>query len=64
MLCKACNKFVIDNYTMDNPNLDEIDKRLNDYVTSYNKKFDIYAIRCQFFLVFDNNFKVHIETGN
>ena len=62
LLCKVCNKFVIDNYTIDDPNLDEIDKMLNDYVTSYNKNFDIYAIRCQFFLVFDNNFKIYIET--
>ena len=64
MLCKACNKFVIDNYIIDNPSLDEIDKILNAYVTSYNKKNNIYAIRCQFFLVFENNFKIHIETGN
>ena len=33
-------------------------------VTSYNRKFDIYAIRCQFFVVFANSFKIHIETDN
>ena len=63
LLCKVCNKFVIDNYTLNNPNLDDLDKLLNDYVTSYKNKFDIYAIRCQFLLVFDINFKIHIETG-
>ena len=41
-LSKVCEKFVIENYTINNPNLDEIDKILNVYVNSYNKKFDIY----------------------
>ena len=62
--CKVCNKFIIDNYTITNKNLDEIDKILNDYVTIYNKKFDKYAIRCQFLLVFANSFKIQIETDN
>ena len=63
LLCKVCNKFVVEKYTINNPNLDETDELLNEYVTSYNIKFDIFAIRCQFFLVFDNKFKIHKETG-
>ena len=64
LLCKVCSKVVFDKYIINNSNFDEIDKILNDYVNSYNKKLEIYAIRCQFFLVFDNNFRIHIETGN
>ena len=64
LLCKVCNKFVNNNYIVNNPNLDEIDKMFNDYVTSYIKNFDINAIRCQFFLVFAINFEKHIETDN
>ena len=30
LLCKVCNKFVIDNYTLNNPNVDDLDKILND----------------------------------
>ena len=39
-----------------------IDKIINNYVTSYNKKFDIYYIKCDFYLVFNDDFKIHIET--
>ena len=46
LLCKVCNKVFFENYTINNPNLDEIDKILDDYVTSYNKKFNIYAVKC------------------
>ena len=37
-------------------------KKINKYVTSYNKKFDIYYIKCDFYLVFDNDFGIHIKT--
>ena len=36
-------------------NLDEVDKILKDYVSSQNKKFDIYFIYCEFKIQFDNN---------
>ena len=61
---KVCDKFSIENYSINKPNLDEIDKILKDCVTSHNKKFDIYAIKCEFYLVFDNNFKIHKETND
>ena len=63
LLCEACKKLIIENYTINEPNLDEIDKILNDYVTSQNKNFYIYAINCEFYLVLDNNFKISIETS-
>ena len=62
LLCEVCKKPNIENYTINNPNLDEIDKLLNDYVTSQNRKFYLYALICDIYLVFDNKFKIHIET--
>ena len=60
-LTKEYDKSFYENYSIINPNLDEIEKILNDYITSYNRKFDIYFINCDLNLVFDNNFKIHIE---
>ena len=59
--CKVCDK-IIENYSINNPNIVEIDKIFNDCVTSFDKKFVIYAINCGIYLVFDNSFKIHIET--
>ena len=33
-LCEVCTKLLIEGHAINNPNLDEIDKILNDYVTS------------------------------
>ena len=41
-LTKEHDKSFYENYTITNPNLDEIDKILNDYITKHNKNFDIY----------------------
>ena len=61
-LCQTCDDFFYDNYSINNPYLNDIDKIINNYVTSYNKKFDIYSIKCDFYLVFNDDFKIHIET--
>ena len=45
-----------------NPRDHEVDKILNDYITTHNKEFDVYFINCEFYLEFDNNFKIHIES--
>ena len=63
LLCEACKKPNMENYTINEPNLDEIDKILNEYVTRQNKKFYIFAINCEFYLVFDNNLKISMETS-
>ena len=60
-LCRTCDEFIYDEYSIDNPNLDDIDKIINNYVTSDNKKFDIYSTKCDFYVVFNNDFKIHIE---
>ena len=50
-------------YTINTVDLDEVDKTLNDYVTTHNKKFDFYFIICEFVIEFDNNFTANIETN-
>ena len=56
-------KNLYENYTNNNVNLNEFDKKLNDYVINHNKKFDIYLVNCEFYLVFVNDCKIHIETN-
>ena len=41
-------------YTINNVNLDEVNKILNDYISTYNKNFDFYFINCEFVMEFDN----------
>ena len=50
-------------YTINNINFDELEKILNDYVTTHNKKFDFYLIRCDFIIEFDNNLTEKIKTN-
>ena len=40
----------------------EVDKILKDYVSTYNKKFDIYFIYCDFKIQFDNNSTRYLKT--
>ena len=42
--------------------MDEVIKKLNDYVTTHNKKFDFYFINCEFVIEFDNSFIAKIKT--
>ena len=42
--------------------LDEIDKILNNYVSTHNKKFNLYLIKCEFIITLSNNFSTNIET--
>ena len=51
-------------YTINNINLGEVDKILNDYVTIHNKKLYFYLISCEFVIEFDNNFTANIETNS
>ena len=60
-LRKKNGKSIYNKYTINNINLDEFEKRLDNYVTTHNKKFDFYFIRCEFILQFDNNFTENIE---
>ena len=40
---------------IDNIDLDNIDKILNNYINNHNKKFDTYFVKCLFNIDFDNN---------
>ena len=42
------------NHTVKNPNFVDIDKIFNDYVTNHNKNFELFFVRVDFKLDFDN----------
>ena len=44
-----------------NIKLDEVDKIINNYISIYNKDYDIYFINCSFKLEFVNNFILNVE---
>ena len=51
-------------YTIKNPNFFAIDKFSNYYITNHNEKYSIFLIKCDFKLIFNNDFliSIHIET--
>ena len=61
--CRSCDELIYDDFSVNNPNLNYIDKIINNYVTSYKKKFDVNSIKCDFYLVFNKDFGIHIETN-
>ena len=42
--------------------MDELNKILNDYISTYNKSFDFYFNNCVFVIKIDNNFIAITET--
>ena len=61
-LRKKDDKSIYKKYVVSNINLDEVDKILKDYISTHNKKFDIYFIYCEFKIQFDNNSTVDLKT--
>ena len=61
-LCKKDDKSLYKKYVINNINLDEVDKILSDYVSTHNKKFEIYFIYCEFKIQFDNNSIIDIKS--
>ena len=49
-------------YTINNIN--EVDKILNDYITTHNEKFVLLIFSCELVIEFDNNFTENIETNS
>ena len=43
--------------------MDDVNKILNDYISTNNKKFDFYFNNCEFVVEFDTNFIANIETN-
>ena len=62
-LPKKNNKCFYKTYTIDNIKWDEVDKILNDYIPTHNKKFGFYSINCEFVIEFYNNFIANTETN-
>ena len=52
----------IKRYTINNIEFDKVDEILNNYITNYNKDYDIFKTNCTFKIEFDNNFIVNTET--
>ena len=60
---KKYDKSLYKNYTKKNVNLAEVDKILNDYITTHINYFNFYLVNCEFVIEFDNNFTEKIETN-
>ena len=52
----------IKKYTIKNIEFDKVDEILNNYITIYNKDYDIYFINCRFKLEFDKKITRNKET--
>ena len=63
-LRKENDKFLYKKHTINNVDLDEVNKILNDYYSPHNKKLDFYYINCEFVIEFDNNFIANIKTNS
>ena len=61
-LRKKDDKNIYKKYSINNINMDEVDKILKDYVRTHNKKFDIYFIFGEFKIQFDSNFTIDLKT--
>ena len=53
---KKNDKDLYEKNTINTINLDEVDKILNDYITTQNKKTVLYFLKCQFKKEFDKMF--------
>ena len=62
-LGKEYDKSLCKKYNIDNVNLDDVDKILNDYISTHNKNFDVYFFNCEFKTEFDNILKINIKTN-
>ena len=49
-------------YTINNISLDELDKTLEDYISTQSKKFVFYLIICELIIEFENKFTGIIKT--
>ena len=62
-LRKKIHKSFCKKYDIYNINLYEVGKRLNDYATIHNKKFNFYFINCEFVIEFDKIFTTNRENN-
>ena len=50
------------NYSVENPNFFDVDGIYNQFINIHVKKYYVYAVKCNFNLVFDNDFFPHVES--
>ena len=50
-------------YNINNISFDELDKILEDYISTHHKKFVFYLISCELIIEFDNNFTANLKTN-
>ena len=62
-LRKKDDKSIYKKYIIYKINLDEVDKILWDYVSTYNKKFNIYFIYCEFKKQIDDNYTRNLSAA-
>ena len=48
------DKRIYKNYTINNIDLNDVNKKLDDYISTHNKNFEFYFINCEFKIEFDN----------
>ena len=48
---------------VNNVNLDEVNKIINDYISIHNKKFEFYFMNCEFVKEFHYNFIANIQNS-
>ena len=58
---KKHDKNLYKKYTINNINLDELDKILQDYITTHNEKVDYNLNSCELVIEFDKNFTENLE---
>ena len=51
-------------YTINNINLNNINKKFDYYITIHNEKFDMYFINCVIQIKFNNNMIANLEINN
>ena len=60
---KKNDKSLYIKHTINIINLDEVDKLLNDCITTHNEKFSFYLISCKLVIEFDRNSTENVETN-
>ena len=61
-LRKKDNKGFYKKDSIRNVNSDEVNKILNDFISTHNKNFDFHFINCELVIEFDNSFIANKQT--
>ena len=62
-LHKKNAKSLYKRYSINNIKLDDVNKIINDYISTQKKNFDFYFTNCDIVIEFDINFIANIETS-